>query len=98
MNYNLQVDLKILFRYGTIYRDVVTMPKIDFCDATKKHHTNQPLANRLTSVFMTYIKASYPREGVRVSILCMHFSLQLEIILNCFHFHQAGYQYQKPNW
>lgn len=62
MNYNLQVDLKILFRYGTIYREVVTMPKIDFCDATKKHHTNQPLANRLTSVFMTYIKASYPRE------------------------------------
>lgn len=60
--HNFQVEPKLLFRYGLIYRDVITFPRMDFCDLTKKVQNNQNLTNRVISSFAKFMSASYPRE------------------------------------
>lgn len=58
--HNVQVDAKLLFRYGLVYRDVIRAPRIDVCEMTRRIQDKQDLANRVIFSAFKFIKDSYP--------------------------------------
>lgn len=59
--YNEQAEIKILFKYGLVYRDVMASPKVDVCEVNRQLLRSENPFNRFVFSIFTYIKDSYPQ-------------------------------------
>lgn len=57
---NFKIEIKVFFRYGLVFREVITTPKIDVCEVTHQIGSNQKLSNRVIFAVFRFIKDSYP--------------------------------------
>lgn len=57
----MQGEGKLLFRYGLVYREVLSTPRIDVCEVVKQILTKQDLTNRIIFALAKFIKDSYPQ-------------------------------------
>lgn len=55
-----QMQGKMLFKYGTIYRDVITTPKVEICPILHQMLSNETISNKLVSSAAKFIQDTYP--------------------------------------
>lgn len=54
--------MKLLFKYGTIYREVLSTPKTDVCTLNKLMKANRTLINRLSLAVAEVIEDTMPGQ------------------------------------
>lgn len=59
--HNAQGEVKLLFRYGLVFREVISTPRMDWCKVTIQDQTRQSLENRVIFAMVKFLKASYPQ-------------------------------------
>lgn len=52
--------MKLLFKYGTIYRDVMTTPKVDVCIMVKLLKKDKTLVNKWVSTIADIFEDTVP--------------------------------------
>lgn len=54
--------MKLLFKYGTIYREVMTTPKIDVCSLNKMMKADRTTINRVSLAIVEVIEDTAPGQ------------------------------------
>lgn len=57
----MQAEVKLLFRYGLVYREVLKTPKFNFCEVVHQNPKEQILTNRAIYSAIKIVKDTYPQ-------------------------------------
>lgn len=74
----MQAEIKILFKYGLVYRNVVSTPKVDVCEVNQQILRSENPFNRVVFSVFNYVRDSYPQSIHE----CPYYVQYFEIIIN----------------